>query len=65
VLEVGRPLEPFRQVPVPAAEQLHRRRQQHRADDRRVENDCDGEADAVLLQGHDLEREGAGEPDRV
>ena len=30
VLEARQPLEPARQVPVPLAEQLHRRRQQHR-----------------------------------
>ena len=42
----GQPLEPAGQVPVPLAEQLHRRRQQHAADDRGVEEDGDREADA-------------------
>ena len=35
------------------AEQLHRRRQQHRPDDRRVDQDGDGEADAHLLHVDD------------
>ena len=48
----GSQLEPGRQVPVPLAEQLHRRRHEHRADDRRVDQDGDREAEAHLLH-HD------------
>ena len=37
------------QVPVPVAEQLHRRRQQHAPDQGRVDKGGDGEPDAELL----------------
>ena len=46
VLEMGQPLEPLRQVPVPVAELLHRRRQEDRADDRRIDQDRRGETNA-------------------
>src|SRR3569833_1958367 len=36
-VQLRQPLEPAREVPVPVAEQLHRRRQQDAADQRRVE----------------------------
>ena len=42
-------LEPARQVPVALAEQRHRGRQEHAADDRRVEQDRHRESDAELL----------------
>ena len=50
------PLEPLRQVPVPVAEELHRRRQQHAADDRRVDEDRDRQPHAQLLE--DQQRQG-------
>ena len=56
------------QVPVPVAEQLHRRRQQHAADDRRVDQHGGGEADAHLLEVEerqgDEDREHADHHDR-
>jgi RNA polymerase sigma-70 factor (ECF subfamily) len=39
-----------RQVPIPPAEELHRRGEQHRADDRRVDQDCCRQAHAHLLK---------------
>ena len=61
VLELGKPLEPLRQVPVPLAEQLHRRRQQHAPDDRRVEENRHGQPDAELLEERNRERAEDGE----
>src|SRR5262245_18809935 len=52
-VEPRQPLEAARQVPVPASQQLHGRRQEHAADERRVEDHRDGEPDAHLL---DVER---------
>src|SRR5829696_2504113 len=49
VLEAGEPSERPRQVPVAIAEELHRRGQEHRADQRRVDQDGGGQADAHLL----------------
>ena len=43
----GEPLEPGRQVPVPRAQELHRRGQEHGPDDRRVDEDRRGEADPI------------------
>src|SRR5205085_9441848 len=43
------PFEPARQVPVPLAEQLHRCRQQHAPDQRRVEKHSDGKTDTELF----------------
>ncbi len=48
--EVRQPVQPARQVPVAVAQQRHRRRHQDRADDRRVEQHGDAEAEAHLLQ---------------
>src|SRR5262249_16856274 len=42
-------LRPLRHPPVPVAEQLHQRRHEQRADDRRVEDDPRREADRELL----------------
>ena len=39
-LEPEHPAHPLRQVPVPIADQLHRRGHEHRTDDRRVEQDA-------------------------
>ena len=50
LVQPRQPLEPAGQVPVGLAEQLHRRRQEHRADDRRVEQDCGRKPDAELLE---------------
>ena len=49
VLELRQPAQALGQVPVARAEQLHRGRQQDGADDRRVDQDRGGEADADLL----------------
>src|SRR5438067_3106158 len=51
-----KPLEPFGQVPVPLAEQLHRRRQQDASDECGVNQDRRCEPDAELLE--DQHREG-------
>src|SRR4051794_23164896 len=56
VLELRQPTQPVRQVPVPVAEELHRRGQQHRADDRGVDQDGGREADAHLLHVEDRQR---------
>ena len=45
----GQPAELARQVPVLVAEQLHRGREQDRPDQRGVDEDRHGEADAELL----------------
>ena len=50
VATFGSQPQALRQVPVPVAEQLHRRRQQHAADDRRVDQHRDRQADAHLLE---------------
>src|SRR5690349_169673 len=49
VVPLRQPAEAAREVPVALAEQLHRGREQHRAHDRRVQQDGHGEADAHLL----------------
>ena len=56
VLEGRKPLEPRCEVPVPGAEQLHGRRQEHCADDRGVDQDRDREPDAELLEERHRER---------
>src|SRR3954453_3812053 len=56
VLETRQPAEPARQVPVGVAEQLHRRRQQHCADERCVDEHRGCEADAHLLEVEERER---------
>jgi hypothetical protein len=48
-LDSRQPLQPGRQVPVPAAEQMHRGGKQHRADDRRVDRQRNGGAEPHLL----------------
>ena len=64
VLELRQPAQALGQVPVALAEQLHRGRQQDGADDRRVDQDRGGEADADLLgQLVAGEREGAEDRD--
>src|ERR687892_261438 len=67
-LASGKPLEPARQVPVPLAEQLHRRRQQHGADDRGVDQDRRRQPDTELLEHqereHPEDREDADHDDR-
>src|SRR5918997_1720751 len=57
VLEAREPLEPPREVPVPLAQELHRRREENRSDDRCVEQDRRREPDAELLE--EQHREGA------
>src|SRR5579885_3897130 len=42
-VRLRQPLEPAREVPVPAPEDLHRRGEEHRAHDRRVDGDRDRE----------------------
>src|SRR3954468_18536151 len=54
--DVRQPFQPAGQVPVPIAQQLHRRRQQNPADDRRVDQNRDRQSDAQLLE--DEQREG-------
>ena len=44
-LEVRQPFEPFRQVPVPVAEEPHQAREEDGADDRRVEEQRDRDAE--------------------
>ena len=51
----------LRQVPVPVPEQLHRRREEDRPDDRRVDQDRHGQADAELLEHQHRERREDGE----
>ena len=53
----GQPLEPARQVPVGLAEQLHRGRQEHAADERGVDQDGERETDAHLLEIDERERD--------
>ena len=60
-LDARQPLEPARQVPVPRAEQLHRRREQHRADDRRVDQQRDRDPEAHLLEHDEVAHGEAGE----
>ena len=48
-LEPHDPAQALRQVPVPVADQLHRRRDEHRPDDRRIEQDRGRETDSELL----------------
>ena len=47
--DLRQPLQPTGQVPVPVAEELHRRRQQDRADDRGVDEHSHAQAQAELL----------------
>ena len=54
--KLRQPLEPARQVPVPLSEQLHRRGQEHGADDRRVDQDRRRKPDAELLEEQHRER---------
>ena len=56
VVEVRQPLEPRGEVPVPLAEQLHRRGEQDAPDDRRVDQDRRGEPDAELLEEQHRQR---------
>ena len=62
-LDVREPLEPARQVPAAPVEQGERARQYDRADDRRVEQERDGDAEAHLLEHHELPGGEAGEDD--
>src|ERR671919_1729436 len=50
------PLEPAREVPVPVAEELHRRRQEYGADDGGVDEYGGGESDPELLEEEHRER---------
>jgi hypothetical protein len=50
VADPGKPTEATRKIPVPVAEQLHRRRQEHATDQRRVDQNCGGESDPCLLE---------------
>jgi hypothetical protein len=50
VADPGKPTETTRKIPVPVAEQLHRRRQEHATDQRRVDQNCGGESDPCLLE---------------
>ena len=56
MLEPRQPAQAPREVPVPAAEQLHRCGQEHRADDRRVEQHRDRQPDPQLLHVERRER---------
>src|SRR5215213_3304815 len=51
------PLEPARQVPVPVAEELHRRWEEHSSDDRRVDQDCGCQSEAELFEVQEVERD--------
>ena len=51
-MNVGKPAKPFRQVPVAVAQQFHRRRNEHQANERRVEQQRDGDAKPHLLEHH-------------
>ena len=62
-LQVGQPLEPARQVPVAFAEQAHGGGDEQQADERRVECERDGDAEAHLLEGDELAGGEAGEDD--
>ena len=62
-LEVGEPLEPLRQVPVALAEQAHGGGDEQQADERRVERERDGDAEAHLLEGDELAGGEAAEDD--
>ena len=56
------PVQPLRHVPDPVAEQQHQGRQEDDADDGRVEQDGDRQADAELADGRDRRR-GEGDED--
>src|SRR5918997_805536 len=58
VRDLGQPVEALGQVPVLLAQELHRRREEDGPDQRGVEQDRDGQADAHLLE---LDRAEAGE----
>src|SRR5262245_48770722 len=62
-LHAREPVEPARQVPVPLAEQPHRGGHQDGADDGRVEQQRDGDAEADLLEHHELAEREADEDD--
>ena len=62
-VDVGKPGEPGRQVPVPASEKLHRRGHDHGADDGRVDEERDGDPEAHLLE-HDQVAPGKAGEDR-
>ena len=51
-VDLGDPAQPGGEVPVPVAEELHARRDEHGADDRGVDEEGDGDAEAHLLE-HD------------
>src|SRR6266540_3780734 len=53
-IEVRKPLEPARQVPVPLAEQLHRCGHKHRADERRIDQQRDCDPEPHLLEHHEV-----------
>src|SRR4051794_13763278 len=56
VSDPGQPVQAPGQPPVVLAEELHGGRQKHAADERRVEQDGEGQADAQLLEQDELER---------
>src|SRR3954468_6004996 len=59
--DAGEPLQPAGQVPVPVAEQRHRRGQQDAADDGGVDQDGDGEPESHLLEVEEAEGDEARE----
>src|SRR5581483_9830295 len=59
--DANHPCDPGRQPPVVAAHDRHRRRHHHRADERRVEEDRDGETAAELLEADDAPGQEPGE----
>ena len=60
---LGSHCEPARQVPVALAEQAHGGGDEQQADERRVEGERDGDAEAHLLEGDELAGGEAGEDD--
>src|SRR5262249_1674585 len=55
-LKSRQPVEPAWQVPVPASQQVHHGRKQDRADDRRVDQQGDGDPETHLLEHDELAR---------
>jgi hypothetical protein len=62
-LQVGEPVQPARQVPVVLAKEVHGGRDEQQADERRVQREGDGDAEAHLLEGDELAGGKASEDD--
>ena len=54
-VDLGQPVEPAREPPVPVAEELHRCGEQDGADDDGVDQDGDGEANTDFFHGDGAE----------